>query len=138
MGTLLTIAVFASALFALLAGISALKAFLSLRRTRDALRSRLRPEVSELAQRTARAEKNLAALDARAQALPVRVGELQQNLATLRVLTNALGASLRQTEKVVTPTGLRSSFSGPLSRAVKPHGGTGPTTEEGREESVRP
>ena len=133
MGTLLIIAVLASAIFALFAGITALKAFLSLRRTRDALRSRLRPEVSELARRTARAEKNLTTLDARAQALPVRISELQQNLAALRVLTNALGVSLRQTERVVTPNGLGSSFSGPLPRSVKPRGG--PTTGE---EGVRP
>ncbi len=102
MGTFLIILVLASALVALVAAISALRAGLNLRRTRAALRSHLQSEVARLARRTTELEKNLAALDGRAQALPVRILELQQNLATLRILANALGTSLRQAQKLLS------------------------------------
>ncbi len=102
----LIILVFVSAFVALVTGISALRAGLRLRRTHAALRTNLYSEIDQLTRRSAELEENLAALDARAQDLPVRISELQQNLATLRVLTNALGASLHQSRRVL-------SFAGP-------------------------
>ena len=108
MVTLLTIPVLVSALVALVTGISALRAGLRLRRTRAALRSHLYSEIDRLAHRATELEESLAALDARAQALPVRVSELQRNLAALRVLTNALGTSLRQAQKILSFLGPRS------------------------------
>ena len=108
MVTLLTIPVLVSALVALVTGISALRAGLRLRRTRAALRSHLYSEIDRLTHRATELEESLAALDARAQALPVRVSELQQNLAALRVLTNALGTSLRQAQKILSFLGPRS------------------------------
>ena len=108
MVTLLTIPVLVSALVALVTGISALRAGLRLRRTRAALRSHLYSEIDRLAHRATELEESLAALDARAQALPVRVSELQRNLAALRVLTNALGTSLRQAHKILSFLGPRS------------------------------
>jgi septal ring factor EnvC (AmiA/AmiB activator) len=119
MGTFLIILVLASALVALVAAISALQSGLKLRRTRAALRSHLRSEVARLVRRTTELEKNLAALDVRAQALPVRIFELQQNLATLRILANALGASLTQAQKLLSFTSLRSSLPRPLSEAFQ-------------------
>ncbi len=119
MGTFLIILVLASALVALVAAISALRAGLKLRRTRAALRSHLQSEVARLARRTTELEKNLAALDVRAQALPVRIFELQQNLATLRILANALGTSLRQAQKLLSSTGLGSSLVRPLTEAFQ-------------------
>jgi hypothetical protein len=107
MVTLLTIPLLVSALVALVTGISALRAGLRLRRTRAALRSHLYSEIDRLTHRATELEESLAALDARAQALPVRVSELQQNLAALRVLTNALGTSLRQAQKIPSFLGSR-------------------------------
>ncbi len=119
MGTFLIILVLASALAALVAASSALRAGLKLRRTRAALRSHLQSEVARLARRTTELEKNLAALDGRAQALPVRILELQQNLATLRILADALGTSLRQAQKLLSSTGLRSSLVRPLTETFQ-------------------
>ena len=124
MVTLLTIPVLVSALVALVTGISALRAGLRLRRTRAALKSHLYSEIDRLTHRATELEVSLAALDARAQALPVRVSELQQNLAALRVLTNALGTSLRQAQKI-------PSFLGPrpyLARVLE----TGAGRSDGR------
>jgi chromosome segregation ATPase len=117
MGTFLTILVLASALVALVAAISALRSGLKLRRTRAALGPHLRSELARLARRTTELEKNLAALDLRAQALPVRIFELQQNLATLRILANALGTSLTQAQKLLSFANLRSSLPRPLAEA---------------------
>ncbi len=108
MVTLLTIPVLVSALVALVTGISALRTGLRLRRTRAALRSHLYSEIDRLTHRATELEESLAALDARAQALPVRVSELQRNLAILRVLTNYLGTSLRQAQKILSFLGPRS------------------------------
>ena len=140
MGTLLIILVLASALVAFVAAISALRAGLRLRRTRAALRTHLSSEVTRLARRTAEVEKSLAALDARAQALPVRISELQQNLATLRVLVNALGTSLRQAQRLLSYTGLKSSLA-PLVgifQTVRNGGNSGPAGPRREGEAPRP
>ncbi len=123
MGTFLTILVLASAFLAFVAGISALLAGLRLRRTHLALRSHFYSEVVRLTGRATELEKNLTALDARAQALPVRISELQQNLATLRILTTALGTSLRQARRVLSPNGIGALLASPLA------GGFGTSTE---------
>jgi len=115
MGTFLIILVLASGLVAVVAGISALRAGLRLRRIHLALQSHFYSEIAQLAGRATELEESLATLDARAQALPVRVSELQQNLAALRVLTNALGISLRQAQKALSTTGIKSSLAKPLS-----------------------
>ena|SRR5215212_2943107 len=117
MGTILIILVFGSALVALVAGIFALRAGLKLRRTRAALRSHLSSEIAQLSRRTTELEKNLAALDARAQALPIKISELQQSLTTLQVLANALGTSLRQAQRILSFTILKSSLVRPLAKA---------------------
>ncbi len=109
MVTFLIILVLVSAFVALVMGVSALRAGLRLRHTRSTLRTDLYSEIDQLTQRSAELEENLAALDARAQDLPVRISELQQNLATLRVLTNALGVSLRQSQRVLSFAGPRPS-----------------------------
>jgi hypothetical protein len=109
MAAFLTILVLVSALVALVTGVSALRAGLRLRRTGTALRTHLYSEIDRLARRSTELEESLAALDARAQAIPVRVSELQQNLAALRVLTSALGSSLRRSRRVLSSDGTRSS-----------------------------
>ena len=125
METLLAILVIISALVALVAAIFALHAGLRLRRTRAALRSHLLSEVARLARHATELEKNLAALDARAQSLPVQLSELQRNLATLRLLANVLGTSLRQAQSVLSSTGLKSFLAGAF-RAGKAGGPAGP------------
>lgn len=139
MGTFLTILVLASASVALVAGISALRAGLRLRRTHLALRSHFYSEIVQLASRAAELEKSLTALDARAQALPVRISELQQNLATLRVLANALGVSLRQAQRALSSTGIKSSLAKPLSGVfgISARRGGDPSVRE-RGETSRP
>lgn len=139
MGTFLTILVLASASVALVAGIFALRAGLRLRRTHLALRSHFYSEVVRLAGRAAELEKSLTALDARARALPVHISELQQNLATLRVLTNALGVSLWQAQRALSSTGIKTSLAKPLSRAfgVSAQRGDDPGVHE-RGEASRP
>ncbi len=119
MGTLLVVLVIASALVALIAATSALRAGLKLRRARATLGSHLSSEVAQLARRSTELEKNLAALDARAKALPVRISELQQNLATLSLLTSTLSTSLRQAQGVLSFTGVKSSLARPLAGAFE-------------------
>ena len=109
MAAFLTILVLVSALVALVTGVSALRAGLRLRRTGTALRIHLYSEIDRLARRSTELEESLAALDARAQAIPVRVSELQQNLAALRVLTSALGSSLRRSRRVLSSDDTRLS-----------------------------
>ena len=100
---------------ALITGFSALRAGLRLWRARVALEAEIGAEVVRLAGRTSELEGSLAALHARAEALPVRVASLQQNLATLGVLTGALGASLRQAQMVLTSAGMKSALSRPVA-----------------------
>src|SRR5215203_1574242 len=88
MAAFLTILVLVSALVALVTGVSALLAGLRLRRTGTALRTHLYSEIDRLARRST---------------------ELQQNLAALRVLTSALGSSLRRSRRVLSSDGTRSS-----------------------------
>ena len=118
MGTFLIILVLASASVALVAAISALRAGFRLHRTRIELQTYFSAEVVRLAERATVLEKNLAALDASAQALPIRVSELQENLITLGILTNALTTSLRQAQKILSSTGFKSSLAKPLTEAV--------------------
>ncbi len=135
MGTLLTILVLASGLFALVTGVSALRAGLRLRRTYLGLRVRLYAEVARLTNRTAEVEKNLITLDARVGALPVRIHELQQNLSTLRILSGALGTSLRQAQKILSSGGLKSSLARSLAGASGHRAGAG-TADRGYEDEA--
>jgi hypothetical protein len=119
METFLILPVLMSGFIALVAALFALRGWLRLRRTRAALRYQLLSEVARLALRTTKIEKNLAALDARAQVLPIQISELQQNLATLCILTNVLATSLRQVQRILSSTGLKSSLARPLAEAYK-------------------
>jgi hypothetical protein len=116
MWTLLTVLVIIGALAAFVTAVSALGAYLGYRRTRYALQVGVLTEVAQLAGRASELEESLAALDARANALPIRIQELQRNLSTLRVLTGALTVSLRQAQRVLSTDGLKSSLAAPLAR----------------------
>lgn len=116
MWTILVVLTLAGALSALVTGVIALRAWLGFRRSHAVLGTNLAGEVARLAGRTSELEKQLAALDARAGALPVRISDLQRNLTTLRILTNALATSLRQVQKVLSPNGFKTSLAVPLAR----------------------
>jgi hypothetical protein len=103
------------------------------------LRSRVYSEVIRLAGRTTELEKSLTALDARARSLPVHVSELQQNLATLRVLTGALGISLGQAQRTLSSTGIKSSLANLFSRTFEARTGrAGDLGVNERDETPRP
>ena len=139
METFLTILAITSAFLAFVAGGSALRAGLRLRRTYLALRSHFYSEVVRLAGRTAELEKSLTALDARARSLPVRISELQQNLTTLRVLTNALGISLGQAQRALSSTGIKSSLANSFLRTFEARTGrAGDLSVDERDEIPRP
>jgi septal ring factor EnvC (AmiA/AmiB activator) len=108
MGNVLVILIIVGSALALVAALGALRAYLRLRRARAALQTHLTEEVASLSQRTGELEKSISALDARAQQLPVQVSELQQSLATLQILTEALATSLRQTQKVLSYSALKT------------------------------
>ncbi len=108
MTTVFLILILAGALVSLVAGVRALRAYLGYRRARAAFQGAVAEEVARLAERTGELESGLLALDARAAQLPIQISELQQSLASLRVLTGALGASLRQVQKVLSYSALKT------------------------------
>ena len=108
MGTVLVILILAGAALALVTAVGAIGAYLRLRRARAAFQNDLTEEVTRLSLRTGELEKSLSTLDARAQRLPVQVAELQQSLATLRILTGALAATLRQAQRVLSYSALKT------------------------------
>jgi hypothetical protein len=108
MGTVLVILILAGAALALVTGVGAIGAYLRLRRARAAFQNDLTEEVTRLSQRTGELEKSLSALDARAQLLPIQIAELQQSLATLQTLTGALAATLRQAQRVLSYSALKT------------------------------
>jgi hypothetical protein len=108
MGNVLVILIVIGAVLALVAGVGAIRAYLRFRRARAILQNRLTEEVSRLSRRTGELEESISALDARAQQLPVQISELKQSLATLQILTGALATSLRQVQKVLSYSALKT------------------------------
>jgi chromosome segregation ATPase len=108
MGTVFVILILAGAALALVAAGGAMRAYLRLRRARAAFENHLTEEVARLSRRTGELERTLSALDARAQRLPVQIAELQQGLATLQILTGALAATLRQAQRVLSYSALKT------------------------------
>ena len=119
LGTFLTILIVAGASLSFLAAISALRAGLRLRRARHALEAEIGAEVIRLAGRASELEESISALNARAEMLPVRISQLHHSLATLGILTGALGTSLRQAQKVLTSAGMKSALARPVAELSK-------------------
>ncbi|MDQ4126954.1 MAG: hypothetical protein M3151_03220 [Actinomycetota bacterium] len=107
------------ALLSLVAGVRALRSYLGYRRARAAFQGAVADEVARLAERTGELENGLSALDARAAKLPIQITELQRSLASLRVLTGALGASLRQIQKVLSYSALKTLSAASLGRLLR-------------------
>jgi cell division protein FtsB len=108
MGTALLLILVLGALLVLVTFVIALRAGLGMLRARARLQKELSVELERRTLQTGQLEKELAALDARAKELPVQISELQRNLATLQVLTGALGASLQQAQNALTYSGLKT------------------------------
>jgi hypothetical protein len=119
MGSVFFILILVGAALALVTAAVALRAYLRLRRVRAALSGRLSGEVADLARRTGELERGLSDLDARAQQLPVRISKLQQSLATLRVLTGALAATLRQAQSVLSYSALKALSAGRIADLLR-------------------
>jgi len=108
MYTVLLILILLGALISVVTAFRALGAYLRFRRTRAAFQDEVTDEIARLSARTDELEISLSALDARATELPIQISELQQSLTTLQVLTRALGASLRQVQKVLSYNALKT------------------------------
>ena len=107
------------AVISLVTAFRALGAYLKFRRTRATFQIEVTDEVARLADRTDELERNLSALDARASELPIQISELQQDLNTLQVLTSALGATLRQVQRVLSFSALKVLSADRVGRMVR-------------------
>lgn len=120
MFTVLYILIALGALLALATGVNALRAGLRFRRARKTLQDQVVEDLSYLTARTGELESSLAGLEARARQLPVKVSRLQRNIATLRLLTSALGESLRQMQRLLSVARLKDTGSARLAGLVFP------------------
>ena len=104
-----------AAVLAMMAAVRALRAWLRYRRARIELRDHLTAEVADLLSRTGEMEENLAGLEVRSQQLPVQIAEFQESLTTLRILTSALTATIRQVSRVLSFDALKTLSATHLS-----------------------
>lgn len=118
MGSVFLILIIAGFLLSALSGVVALRAWLRFRRARLELQARLSKDVAALAARTSELEASLAALDARYQQLPVRISHLQENLSNLQVLTRTLAVSLKQAQRVLSYSWLKTFSAARLSNLI--------------------
>jgi uncharacterized coiled-coil protein SlyX len=119
MFTVLLILILLGPLISLVTASRALGAYLRFRRTRAAFQDEVTDEVARLSARTDELEISLSALDARAAELPIQISELQQSLTTLQVLTRALGASLRQVQKVLSYNALKTLSAARIGKILQ-------------------
>jgi septal ring factor EnvC (AmiA/AmiB activator) len=119
MTVVLLILILIGALISLFTAVRALGAYLRFRRARAAFQSEVTDEVTRLAERTTELESNLSALDSRAAELPIQISELQQSLTTLRVLTGALSASLRQVQKILSYSALKTLSAARIGKMLQ-------------------
>ena len=119
MYTVLLILILLGALISAVTAFRALGAYLRFRRTRATFQDEVTDEVARLSARTDELESSLSALDARAAELPIQISELQQSLTTLQVLTRALGASLRQVQKVLSYNALKTLSAARIGKILQ-------------------
>ena len=119
MYTVLLILILLGALISAVTAFRALGAYLRFRRTRATFQDEVTDEVARLSARTDELEISLSALDARAAQLPIQISELQQSLTTLQVLTRALGTSLRQVQKVLSYSALKTLSADRIGRMIQ-------------------
>ena len=119
MYTILLILILLGALISAVTAFRALGAYLRFRRTRAAFQEEVTDEVTRLSARTDELEISLSALDARATELPIQISELQQSLTTLQILTRTLGTSLRQVQKVLSYSALKTLSADRIGRMIQ-------------------
>jgi uncharacterized coiled-coil protein SlyX len=119
MYTVLLILILLGALISAVTAFRALGAYLRFRRTRAAFQEEVTDEIVRLSARTDELESSLSALDARATELPIQISELQQSLTTLQVLTRALGTALRQVQKVLSYSALKTLSADRIGRMIQ-------------------
>jgi hypothetical protein len=119
MYTVLLILILLGALVSAVTAFRALGAYLRFRRTRAAFQEEVTNEIFRLSARTDELESSLSALDARATELPIQISELQQSLTTLQVLTRALGTALRQVQKVLSYSALKTLSADRIGRMIQ-------------------
>ena len=119
MYTVLLILILLGGLISAVTAFRALGAYLRFRRTRAAFQEEVTDEVARLSARTDELEISLSALDARATELPIQISELQQSLTTLQVLTRALGTALRQVQKVLSYSALKTLSADRIGRMIQ-------------------
>jgi chromosome segregation ATPase len=119
MYTILLILILLGALISAVTAFRALGAYLRFRRTRAAFQEEVTDEVARLSARTDELESSLSALDTRAAELPIQISELQQSLTTLQILTRALGTSLRQVQKVLSFSALKTLSADRIGRILQ-------------------
>src|SRR5215211_6492781 len=119
MSTILLILILLGALVSVVTAFRALGAYLKFRRTRAAFQDEVTDEVARLSAQTDELEISLSALDARAAELPIQISELQKSLTTLQVLTRAVGASLRQVQKVLSYNTLKTLSADRIGRMLQ-------------------
>ncbi|HET7480786.1 MAG TPA: hypothetical protein VFJ72_14870 [Rubrobacteraceae bacterium] len=115
MAAILLILISLGAVLALISAVRALRAWLGYRRARAAFQTDVADEVARLAKRAGELERGVASLDARASQLPIRISELQQSLAMLKTLTGVLGTSLRQAQRLLSLTSVKTSGTAHLA-----------------------
>ena len=115
----LLILILVGAVISAVTALRALGAYLRFRRTRAAFQDEVTDEVASLAARTDELEISISALDARAAELPVQISELQQSLSTLQILTRTLGTSLRQIQKVLSYSALKTLSAERIGRILQ-------------------
>ncbi len=113
------------AVMALVAALAALGAYLRYRRARIELQDRLASEVESLSRRTGELERGLISLQERSARLPISISGLQQNLSTLQVLTGALAGSLRQAQRVLSYSALKTLSATHVGRLLRVPSRTG-------------
>ena len=119
MSPILLIILVLGALLTLLTGVAALRAGVRAFVAQADLRKRLDAEMQSLSLRAGELEVKAARLQEQGQEMPVRVERIQENLATLRVLTHNLYVSINQTRRALSYSGLVSSGTSRLSRAAR-------------------
>ncbi|HJQ30066.1 MAG TPA: hypothetical protein VJ827_12050 [Rubrobacter sp.] len=119
MTVILFILIVIGALISLFAAILALGAYLAFRRARATFQIEVTDEVERLAERTTELETNISALDARAAELPIQIAELQESLSTLRVLTGTLSASLRQVQKILSFSAIKTLSAARIGKILQ-------------------
>lgn len=111
MEAILLVLVMICALLALAGAVVALRSYLRFRRARLDFQQRLSEGLASVTERAGELQENVDAVSARAESLPVQISELQSSLMKLQFLARTLVTSLRQAQRILSYTRIRTSGS---------------------------